>query len=515
MGQKMSIESRRELLNRIRGRYRESNRKEKQSILDEFIVSAGYGRKYAVTLLNHGAASHEAHPKKRRPRLYDDRVVEALVGVWRAANRICSKRLVPFLPDFVAALERFGHLSLDLEVRKGLLALSPATVDRLLEGERHREGKGKSVTRPGSLIKRQIAIRTFSDWSDVAPGFFEADLVAHCGESIAGSFLHTLVLTDIATGWTECLALLHRSETDVTRALDDIRQALPFPLLGLDSDNGSEFINYEMLHYCQREKITFTRSRSYRKNDQAHVEEKNGSIVRRLIGYDRYEGVEAWQALHELYVILRPYVNFFQPSMKLLQKTRNQGHVSKRYDSAQTPYQRLLSSKSLNQDQKRQLEQHYETLDPVALMREVEHCQDRFWSHAHGGTSTDSTPQPSPESTLEIAVTTSPIAKISGGPRFYRRTPRPSVSRYWRTRKDPFEQVWPQVRIQLQLNPEQTAKKIFQEIQKQYPETFPDGQLRTLQRRVRDWRREYQYLNLSLRNGFYANPVQTTSRAPL
>jgi hypothetical protein len=237
--------------------------------------------------------------------------------------------------------------------------------------------------------------------------------------------------------------------------------------LGLDSDNGSEFINYEMLHYCQREKITFTRSRSYRKNDQAHVEEKNGSIVRRLIGYDRYEGVEAWQALHELYVILRQYVNFFQPSMKLLQKKRNQGHVSKRYDSAQTPYQRLLSSKSLKQDQKRQLEQHYETLDPVALMREVEHRQDRFWSHAHGGTSTDSTPQPSktsPESMRDIAVTPSPLPKISDGPRFYRRTSRPSASRHWRTRKDPFEQVWPQVRIQLQLNPEQTAKKIIGEI---------------------------------------------------
>jgi hypothetical protein len=368
---------------------------------------------------------------------------------------------------------------------------------------------------PGPSSSDRLPVRTFSDWSEVAPGFFEADLVAHCGESVAGSFLHTLVLTDIATGWTECLALLHRSETDVTRALNDIRQALPFPLLGLDTDNGSEFINYELLHYCQREKITFTRSRSYRKNDQVHVEEKNGSIVRRLIGYDRYEGIEAWQALHELYVGLRQYVNFFQPSMKLLQKKRNQGHVSKRYDSAQTPYQRLLSSNSLKEDQKRQLKQHYETLYPVALMVEVEHRQDRFWSHAHAGTPTDSTTGLSetfPESTLEIAVATAPIPKIPEGPRFYRRTSRPRVSRYWRTRKDPFEQVWPQVRIQLQINPEQTAKQIFQELQRHYPETFPDGQLRTLQRRVRDWRREYQYLKVSIRNKFYAQPVETTDQ---
>ena len=216
MGQKMSIQSRRELLNRIRDRYRASNRRGKKNILNELVVATGYGRKYTVTLLNHGEIRLGTQPRLRRPRSYDDRVQRALVGVWRAANRIGSKRLVPFLPEFIAALERFGHLLLDPEVRERLMRLSPATVDRLLRPERQREGKGKGVTRPGPLLKRQIAVKTFADWSEKAPGFFEADLVAHCGESVAGSFLHTLVLTDIATGWTECLALLRRSETDVT-----------------------------------------------------------------------------------------------------------------------------------------------------------------------------------------------------------------------------------------------------------------------------------------------------------
>ena len=210
----------------------------------------------------------------------------------------------------------------------------------------------------------------------------------------------------------------------------------PLPMLGLDTDNGSEFINYEMLRYCQREKITFTRSRSYRKNDQAHVEEKNGSIVRRLVGYDRYEGIDAWQALYQLYVILRQYVNFFQPSMKLRHKERNQGHVSKHYDSAQTPCQRLLSSNSLNEDQKHRLQRQYETLDPVTLLLEMEHRQDRFWNLAHGRTATDSVTRPADkplESTPETGAAIIPELKIQEGPRYYRRTPRPRGPRYWRT----------------------------------------------------------------------------------
>jgi hypothetical protein len=292
MRQKMSLGSRRELLNRLLPRYRSSSWREKRRILDEFVSGSGYHRKYAVTVLNHGI--RDAAYKKRMPaRLYDEAVRLALITVWKSANRICSKRLIPFLPEFVGALERFGHLSLPGEVRERLLTMSPATADRLLYQERHPEGGSVSTTRPGKLLKHKIAVRMFSDWNELVPGFMEADLVAHCGDRAEGAFLNTLVLTDIATGWTECLALLRRSEADVSAAIHAVRQCLPFPLLGLDTDNGGEFINYELLRYCEKEKITFTRSRAYRKNDQAHVEEKNGSVVRRLVGYDRYEGMDA------------------------------------------------------------------------------------------------------------------------------------------------------------------------------------------------------------------------------
>lgn len=371
---KMSAGSRKELLDRTALRYRHAGRTQKGAILDEFVAATGYARKYAVTMLNQeeGNLPQRQCVLRRRARHYDESVHQALVTVWQAANGICSKRLVPFLPEFVATLERFGHLSLPPEVREKLLRLSVSTVDRLLYQERHPQGSGLSTTRPGKLLKKQIPIRTFADWNEQAPGFMEADLVAHCGDQAAGAFLHTLVLTDIATGWTECIALLRRSEADVIGALGQVRQRLPFPLLGLDTDNGSEFINYELLGYCQREQITFTRSRVHKKNDQAHVEEKNGSIVRRLIGYDRYEGGDAWRALSALYQVLRLYVNHFQPSMKLVSKERHGARVTKCYDKARTPCQRVLVSAALAAETREILRRLHEELDPVVLLSEIE-----------------------------------------------------------------------------------------------------------------------------------------------
>ena len=339
MKKKLSLELRRELLTRTAEDYASARKGIKSQIVDQLVATTGYGRKHAITLLNN-PPSRASSSRPRRAR-YDDRVKRALVTLWTTANRICAKRLVPFVPELIEVMERNGHLSLPPDVRRRLLAISPATADRLLASERSSR-HGVSTTRPGSLLKKQIKVRTFADWDDLQPGFVEADLVAHCGESAAGSFLHTLVLVDVATGWTECVALLRRSEADVIGSLNCLRGRLPVPLLGLDTDNGSEFINYEMLRYCQREQITFTRSRVGRKNDQAFVEEKNGSIVRRLIGYDRYTGLGAWRALIQLYEILRLYVNFFQPSMKLIEKQRRGARVKKRYDRAQTPYQRIL-----------------------------------------------------------------------------------------------------------------------------------------------------------------------------
>jgi hypothetical protein len=500
MRQKMSHSSRRELLNRVVPRYCISTWKEKGLILDEFVSGAGYNRKYAVTILNQGIQDRVLR-KRMPPRRYDEDVRLALITVWKAANRICSRRLMPFLPDFVAALERFGHLSLPTEVRKSLLAMSPATADRLLYHERHPAGSTISTTRPGKLLKHQIPVRTFFDWNDLAPGYVEVDLVAHCGECVEGAYLNTLTLTDIATGWTECLALLRRSESNVGAAIHAVRQHLPFPLLGLDTDNGGEFINYDLLHYCEKEKITFTRSRAYRKNDQAHVEEKNGSVVRRLVGYDRYEGMDAWRALTALYEVLRLYVNFFQPSVKLLSKERKEGRTTKHYDKAQTPYQRTLSSSAVGEDQKSRLRDSYQRLDPVVILKELERLQDQFWKYAHqkASSSTSSGSEcemvrqnldPPMPIVLPPACNPETLPTVRKPVRTYRRTKKPSVPRTWRTRIDPFADVWEQIQLQLEIDPSRTGKELFLDLQQRYPGKFPEGQLRTLQRRIQQRCRE-------------------------
>ena len=208
-----------------------------------------------------------------------------------------------------------------------------ATVDRLLYEARHgSQTGGIAMTKPGALIKSMVPVRIFSEWNDHRPGFIEADLVVHCGDKVGGSFLHTLTMTDVATGWTECLALLFRDQETTLRALSLGRGRLPFPLLGLNTDNGSEFLNTLLLQYCEDETITFTRSRPYKKNDQFHVEQKNGAIVRNLVGYDRFEGIQPCRILDELYLHLRLYVNFFQPSVKLVSKKREGSRVKKKYD---------------------------------------------------------------------------------------------------------------------------------------------------------------------------------------
>ncbi len=315
----MSLTTRRELLTSIKQKYGSVSWADKGRILDGFVAATGYGRKYATQLLN---SSETPDKSKTRPasQKYDDQVRQALLAVWCAANKICSKRLVPFLPELVRAMEHHGHLRLPADVRANLLSISAATVDRMLQPEREKIKQGISTTHRGNLLKNQIQVRTFADWDDVTPGFLEADLVAHCGGNTNGPFLNTLVLVDISTGWLECMPLLIKSGQDVIDGLRVADNLLPFTLQGIDTDCGSEFINDDLLDYCEDRLITFTRARTHRKNDQAHVEEKNGSVVRRLVGYDRFEGWKAWEALAQLYSVLRKYVNFFQPSLKLLEK---------------------------------------------------------------------------------------------------------------------------------------------------------------------------------------------------
>jgi hypothetical protein len=377
------MKSKRELLTTVSPRYVLATGAEKQRILDEFVATTGYHRKYALALLNHPPLPRPRVIRRSRKKRYLPPVQRALVRLWEIAGRICSKRLVPGLPALIDALERHGELILDPPTGDLLCALSAATADRLLAPARRTAlPRGRTTTKPGSLLRHHIPIRTFADWDDARPGFLEIDLVGHGGESSGGEYLHSLVLTDIATQWTECVALRNRGEHAVSTAIADARRFLPFPLLGLDSDNGGEFINHLLLRYCARERITFTRCRPYKKNDQCHVEQKNFSIVRQIVGYDRYEGEAAYQALVALYVPLRRYTNYFQPSVRLMSKERTGSKVTKRYDRAQTPYHRVLAATVVSAEEKERRCAEYLTLNPAALRREIEAAQATLWRRA-------------------------------------------------------------------------------------------------------------------------------------
>jgi len=376
----MSTRSKRELVVSVSPRYVTATGADKQRILDEFVASTRYHRKYAIALLNHPPPPRHQSIKRPRAKTYPPAVQRVLAQLWVIAGRVCSKRLVPGLPALIDALERHGELVLDTPTRHLLLALSPATADRLLAPTRRATlPRGRTTTKPGSLLKHQIPIRTFSDWDDTRPGFLEIDLVGHGGESTSGEYLYSLVLTDIATQWTECVALPNRGEAAVCAAIADSRMVLPMPMRGLDSDNGGEFINHLLVRYCTREKITFTRCRPYKKNDQCHVEQKNYTLVRQVVGYDRYEGKAAYAALQRLYTPLRLYTNYFQPSLRLVEKIRDGAKVHKRYDKGQTPYQRLLEAPEVDDTVKRYLRGEYEMLNPAALRREIEAAQEALW----------------------------------------------------------------------------------------------------------------------------------------
>lgn len=367
----MTKKGKRELLEALRPRYLKASKEGKAKILDEFIAATGYHRKYAIRLLKHGPKP-KGWRKRGRSKVYQGEVVQVLEQLWEIAGRICSRRLHPFLGELVTVLERQGELTLAPQIKAQLLKMSRSTIDRCLQPARFPERRGLSTTKPGSLLKSAIPVRTFADWDDARPGFLEVDLVAHCGESTRGSYLSTLTATDIATCWTECLILARHTQEIVFQAILQLRRLLPFPLLGLDSDNGGEFINDILYRYCLAEQITFTRSRPYRKNDQAHVEQKNWSVVRKLVGYDRFETEEELQLLAAIYTDWRLYVNFFQPVMKLVEKKREGSKVSKRYDQAATPFRRVLASPEVCLEAKAALMAQYMTLNPITLRSRID-----------------------------------------------------------------------------------------------------------------------------------------------
>ena len=378
----MSRKAKNELMDTVRPRYLSAGQAGKSRILDDLVANTGYHRKYAIQLLHHPRPVRRRGPRVGR-RKYIGAVVVALEQVWRSANCICGKRLAPVIAEYVEALERHGEMHLHWETRELLLRISPATVDRLLRRARQRERPhGLSTTKPGTLLKHSIPIRTFAQWNDARPGFVEVDLVAHCGETTRGEYVHSLDMTDIPTRWTEFEPLLNRSQLAVGVAVDRCASRLPFALLGLDSDNGSEFINYDLKRYCDEKRVTFTRCRPYHKNDQAYVEQKNWSVIRQMVGYDRYEGTAAYQALQALYKPLRLYVNFFQPVMVLVSKERDGARIKKHYDQAKTPYRRVLDSPDVSEENKQRLQQQYQSLNPAALLRDIQARQANLWKLA-------------------------------------------------------------------------------------------------------------------------------------
>jgi hypothetical protein len=382
----MSRSSVHELAAVLRQRYQLVNRAQRKEILDEFVALTSYHRKSAIRLLAWPKAQERATGSGRRrgrPRLYDPAVVSSLRVLWESVDGICSRRLQPFLPKLIMALRYHGELVLEPEVEAKLCQMSISTMDRLLRPYRQlRVRRGLSTTKPGTLLKQAIPVRTFAEWNEERPGFLEADLVAHCGESAEGFYLCTLDAVDVATGWSECVAVWGKGQERVGGGVDAIKRRLPFPLLGLDTDNGGEFINQGLYDYCRRHQITFTRSRAYKKNDQCYVEQKNWTVVRRLIGYDRYSSHGALALLNEVYGYLRLYVNFFQPVLKLVSKERQGAKVKKRYDVAQTPYQRLCASQVLEISQEEALERLYQSLNPVTLHQQIDQALEKLWALA-------------------------------------------------------------------------------------------------------------------------------------
>lgn len=369
----MNNGSKQEYLSAIRSRYLAATKSEKKAILDEFCAVCNYNRKYAIRVLRRPAQKNSPSPKSRRGRktkYHQPELIAFLKALWIAANLACGKRLKAMIPNWLP------HYPETLaEVIKSLLAtISASTIDRLLKPQRAKHQKcGLVTTKPGSILKHHIPVKT-NQWDETKPGFLEADTVAHCGTSTAGMFVLTVNCVDIATGWTEQRAVWGKGERGVLEVVKSIEQALPFPILGFDCDNGSEFLNWHLQHYLteRQRPVQFTRSRPYHKNDNAHVEEKNWTHIRQYLGYGRFDRQELTPQLNALYTTEWRYLlNFFLPSMKLQEKSRQGSKIIKKHDRPKTPLQRVLDSPHLDEASKQKLREQFQTLNPFQLKAQV------------------------------------------------------------------------------------------------------------------------------------------------
>ena len=551
MKTKITLSARIELARAVRVRYRSASGDAKHQILTEFVAVSGYHPKSAIRILNQDDdVSLRPSTRKRSP-LYYEAARQALIVFWEASDRVCGKRLKPLLRILLPSLERHGHLKLDEAIRTKVLAMSAATIDRLLRTPKAATGS-KKKRRVVPEIRRRIPVRTFADWKEPPPGSMEMDLVAHCGDVNRGSYVHSLVLTDIASAWTECTPLVVREKTLLVEALERVRISLPFVLRALDVDNGSEFINETLIEYCIGHGIELTRCRPYRKNDQAWIEQKNGAVVRRMIGYRRFEGLATAQALARLYAVSRFFVNFFQPSFKLAEKSREGAQVTKRYHLPQTPCERLLAHDATSDAVKAKLREVADTLDPLQLLEEIRSMQSHLVGLADGGqpyqpstaeqnlekflaslssawragevrpTHTRETKPPAYLRRIELVVPAPPIAvssestpkpvtiavaphpvSIPAQPRQdlkcpttlattnavpARQTMVPAVSRQRRNRPHAFNLVWPEICRRLEACPNLNACELFDQLRSEYPGRYLPGQLKALQARIKIWR---------------------------
>src|SRR4051794_5672278 len=411
MARRISMGARREVGWAVAERYGSARRREKGRILDELTATTGWHRKHAVRALSAAAASWKClqHSCEETSRTVDDTAQRAtgrrrkyadarnsLIALWEASDRVCGKRLVAMIP----ALERHGRLQPTNEDRGLLLSVSAATIDRMLVDVKIAAAGGRR-RRVGfySAIRREVPIRTFNDWGNPPPGFCEIDMVAHGGTSVAGAFIQTLTMVDIATGGTECLPLVTRDGSLVVEAIKRAQGLFPWLIRGADFDNDSAFMNDVVVPWCRQQKIEVTRSRAYKKNDQAFVEQKNGAVVRRLVGYGRFDGVETARVMARLYAAARLRVNFFQPSFKLKEKRREGAKVIKRYHVPATPYERALAHPKVTAAVKKRLRDQYRSLDPVALLAEIRATQEELGNRVDRRAGQARGPQPAHTST--------------------------------------------------------------------------------------------------------------------
>jgi hypothetical protein len=414
-GNSMSRVSRRDYLRRVYPRYQKASRPERERILDEFCANCTYHRKHAIRLLNCPLPAAKAAPRRRvRARTYGSQVISILTVIWAAADYPWSVRLKALLPEWMPWIRRRFRLSAEIE--RQLLNISPRSIDyRLRDVKRQQRRRLYGRTKPGALLKHHIPLKT-DRWEVDVPGFSEIDLVSHSGDSAAGNFCYSLNLTDIHTGWTETQVVLGKSQQAVAQALEAIRQALPFRLRGIDSDNGSEFINDHLYRYCQAQEIQFTRGRPYKKDDNAHIEQKNWTHVRRLLGYVRYDSAEAREAINHLYRNeLRWFQNLFLPSVKLARKERVGSRLRRHYQAPQTPLQRLVASGTAEAVKLAELRQRRDRLDPFQLSASIEAQLRKIFALSRGFPVPSTTPAPVERTSVDTAAEAAPVAPAALG----------------------------------------------------------------------------------------------------